>query len=216
MHGVEIAGQKLFLPANFAFLRRLPARFEILVIGRGAEKSGLIAFELEVQGQRMVLKSGVDLKIGARYELEKVNETQYKLLRLVAEPEAATEKVFSAGKADPEQNAHVTAYAHLDQRYLSPPDLVAVKLLEEDLAGIERRDSKFYFDWEKKFSLSGVFIPIAGGGGGYVLFLAGKAASNGAAEKLLGLMTDLPVKSIRCVSHHVLESIAAGAIDLKS
>lgn len=211
---MEIAGQKLFLPANFSFLRRLPARFEIIVVGRGAEKSGLIAFELEVQGQRMVLKSGVELKIGARYELEKVNETQFRLLRQITEGEPFSEKPLPGTKTGQAQNLPAEAHVHLSQSHLLPQDLVAIKLLEREKENIQKRESKFFFDWDRKFSLSGVFVPLPGGG--YTLFLAGSAATAKVAEKLSGLMTDLPVKNIRSVSRQVLESIAAGAIDLKS
>jgi hypothetical protein len=97
---------------------------------------------------------------------------------------------------------------------LLPQDILAIKLLEEEKLSASRRDNKFFFDWDKKFSLSGVFVPLSGGG--YTLFLSGAAVKGEVLEKLQELMSDLAVTNIRYVSRQVLETMAAGAIDLKS
>lgn len=211
---MEIAGHKLFLPANFSFLRRLPSRFDISVLSRGAEKSGLIAFELEVQGQRIVLKSGVELKVGARYELEKINETQFRIVRLLAEAEQVPETSPPALKASHSPDFREAFPLLSGQAGLLPQDLLAIHLLEEEGQGITRHGAKYFFDWDTRFSLSGVFVPLPGRG--YTLFLAGKASNPDVTAEFTGLLHDLNIMNIRHVSRQALESIAAGAVDLRS
>ena len=78
---MEISGQRLFFPPNFRFFQRLPARFEILVIARGANRQGNTVFEVEIAGQRLALPSRVPLLPGRRYELEKITELEFRIVR---------------------------------------------------------------------------------------------------------------------------------------
>lgn len=71
---------RLILPRNFAFLQRLPHRFEARVLSLASETTRGKWYEVEINGQKLHLLSKVDLPIGKNVLLEK---TQNKNLKLV-------------------------------------------------------------------------------------------------------------------------------------
>ncbi|HRP70445.1 MAG TPA: hypothetical protein PLY93_13010, partial [Turneriella sp.] len=78
---MEITGSSISIPRNFLFLHKLPARFEMLVIARGAAFKESTAYEVELLGQRLVLRSKVELKPGTKYELEKENALVFRIVK---------------------------------------------------------------------------------------------------------------------------------------
>lgn len=212
---MEIAGQRLFFPRNFLYLSRLPARFEILVVARGAAQPKGVAFELEISGQRLVLNSKAELKVGARYELEKISATEFKLLRQVTEREGETIPSLPVEKNQKDRLSDTNISSIINDVRSLPQDLLALKLIGDESNPIARTKDKYAFNWENSYSLSGVFVPI--GDGKYSLFIAGTSAGeNTNIEELAILLNDLGVEKVHRVSHGVLATIAAGAIDLQT
>jgi hypothetical protein len=209
---MEIAGQHLSIPRNFLFMHRLPARFEIFVVARGAVTTKGTAFELEIAGQRLVLHSRIELKVGARYELEKVSALEF---RILGEKKSDKEVHDAPSEADTtmeksgEDAIRFLALGH----QLSPHDLLALKVMEDSVSSPRRRNDKYVFDLGFEIGLKGVFVPH--GPARFSLFISGHVnpEQNGGLARL---MAEVGISPVRQVSEDVLERIAAGAVDIET
>lgn len=211
---MEISGQRLSIPRNFLFLNRLPARFEILVVARGAQVPKGTAFELEIQGQRLVLHSKIDLKVGARYDLEKISAFEFRILNEKAEEKRESlpvevnnprrEKISEADAAQILQPESTAAYA----------DLLALRVLEDSGGHLAAEADKYLFTLEAEVGLRGVFVQQ--GPGRYTLFVTGSGATARAVADLTEFLSPLGIGNIRAVSPAVLDRISAGAVDIRS
>ena len=211
---MEISGQRLSIPRNFFFLNRLPARFEILVVARGANTPKGTAFELEIYGQRLMLHSKVDLKVGARYELEKASALEFKILSEKTEEikeQSAPELPVSREKNTRETDA---AGFFLPQVGTAYSDLLALRVLADAGKKIEAANSKYLFNFNAEIPLSGVFVPVATGQ--FNLFLSGQGIQGEHIDALAGLLAPLGIQNVRSVSPAILERISAGAVDIQS
>ncbi len=209
---MEIRGQNLFLPPNFAFLSRLPARFQILVVGRGAEKNGVPVFEIEIQGQRLALPSRVPLIPGKRYELEKISETEFRIVAEKSEPEREAAKGISGSKPDEAGFSSVAELFAGDSRF-SAADLVILRLMEEAGKGLQVLGGKFAFDFTGEFELRGLFHPHTDGT--YTLFLSGARADTTLAAAMSKELASLRITGVRILAQEVFDHLASGAIDLR-
>lgn len=171
-------------------------------------------FELEVAGQRLALPSKADLKVGARYELEKISATEFRILREVDTEKKQPEGESGAVKPKSEPRladgaeylaAHVAAGSN---------DLLAVKLIDDEGRINSPGANKYAFDLNGEFPLRGVFV--ARSPGKYTLFLSGAAANQRAVEHFQQALKDFGVETIRLVSADVLDRIGHGSIDMKT
>lgn len=208
----EISGQKLLLPPNFRFFHRLPARFEILVIARGANRQGSTVFEVEISGQRLALPSRVALVPGKRYELEKISEFEFRIVREKAplKEEAGEEVRMHRPDEPPVQSSSaplpgITAF--------SLGELAVLRLLEEGGKPLREQNEKFVFDFAGEFDLRGLFHPHRDGN--YTLFVCGVMASAVLSEALSQELRSLGIREIRVLDAAVFERLAAGAVDLR-
>lgn len=208
---MEIAGQRLFFPPNFRFFHRLPARFEILVIGQGASRTGGTVFEVEIAGQRLALPSRVALVPGRRYELEKISEFEFRIVEEKTEREKNAPGLRTLDQPD--------ATRVKDQAPALPPplpfslgELAVFRLLEENGGGVREQNRKFLFDFVGEIELRGLFHPHSDGT--YTLFVSGTAARRGFTAALADELKSLGVSAIRIIESPVFERLAAGAIDL--
>lgn len=210
---MEIRGQSLSIPRNFFFLNRLPARFEILVVGRGVTSAKGTAFELEIQGQRLMLHSKVDLKPGARYELEKISALEFRILteKLEEKKEPAAEIREAAARAKPSET-EAAAYLQA-QSDANSTDVLALKVLADSGRKIEAKADKYLFNLEAEFPVRGVFVPQAGG---FSLFVSSLGLNAGDIENLRHALSPIGIQNIRSVTPAVLERISAGAVDIQS
>lgn len=210
---MQIFPDRLVFPRNFRFFNRLPARFEILVVDRGAKTARGTVFELELGGQRLALPSKAELKVGGRYELEKVSATEFRILREVDAEKKSIENAPTEKPLNPQQVASGREYlaAHAAAGSV---DLLAVKFIsEEDRIG-QVGASKYAFDLSGEFPLRGVFV--ARSGGKYTLFVSGAAADGRAVAHFQQALKDFGVEAIRQVTADVLERIERGSIDMKT
>jgi hypothetical protein len=212
---MEISGQRLSIPRNFFFLNRLPARFEILVVAKGAPLAKDTAFELEIQGQRLVINSKIDLKVGARYELEKISALEFKIVGEKAEEQ----KAAAAASLPPEKilkndTGEEALGFFMPESRAAYTDLLALKVLADSGRDILQKSDKYLFNLASEFAVSGVFVPKAAGK--YTLFLSGSGAHPGAIQEFGDMLAGFGVQNIRYVSAAVLERISAGAVDLQS
>ncbi|MBS0618156.1 MAG: hypothetical protein JSR44_08205 [Spirochaetes bacterium] len=211
---MEIAGQRLYLPQNFNFLARLPARFEILVLARGATSGKTTAFELQIAGQSIVLKSETPLKIGARYELEKISATEFRILDEKKE-ESTAAKIDNRDTLQSDTRIE-SERSELFINPQTPPqmhDALALRIMKDKKHALEKHADKYVFDFDCEFALGGVFVPH--GPGKYLLFISGARANSALQEELQTQLTELGVSRISLVSAQVLEQIATGAVDLR-
>lgn len=209
---MEIFPERLLFPRNFRFFHKLPARFEIHVVGKGARTAQGVVFELELAGQRLALPSRADLKIGARYELEKISGMEFRIVREIGEEKLpANEPVRTTEKLMAQD---LPAFNHWQNLPVQLSDLIAIKLAGEG-HGVERTaTNKYAFDFGDSFRLQGVFV--ASQPGSYSLFLSGHAANPETVTELTGALADLGVTAVRFVSADVFERIRAGSVDLES
>lgn len=211
---MEISGQRLSIPRNFFFLNRLPARFEILVVGKGAQMPKGTAFELEILGQRLVLQSKIDLKVGARYELEKISAMEFKILAEKNEESRerpATETRSEAARKS--ETIQAETFFRGDGAF-PPADLLALKVLADSGRSVSRENGKYLFNLATEFDTSGVFVPASPGR--YRLFVSGQKLAKNDIDNLAALLAPLGVESIRHVNAGVLARLAAGAVDISS
>jgi hypothetical protein len=208
---MKIVGEQLVLPRNFEFFRRLPSRFEILVIGKGAIRAEGSTFEIEIMGQRLTLRSKVDLKAGARYELEKQSATEFRIARELVHEKAQPQQT-AADKPPSLKNESVhdphLLFAAGD---VSAQDLWKIHTLADSTPRIEQRENKYLFDLEASAGIKGLFVPVSSGG--HALLLCGTAASNENLNALRGMLSDLQIRSVARVDAATFERIATGAID---
>lgn len=209
---MEIAGQHLSIPRNFFFLHRLPSRFEILVVARGAATEKGTAFELEIAGQRLVLHSRIELKVGARYELEKASALEF---RILSEKKAEKETPGTPrGAAVGEERRGDDAVQFLAMgNQLLPQDLLALKVLEETVASPHPRSDKYVFDLGREIGMKGVFVPS--GARRFSLFFCGKLGADDQTG-VTKLLAELGIAPVRQVSEEVLERIATGSVDIET
>jgi len=211
---MEIAGQRLYLPPNFNFLARLPARFEILVLARGATTGKTTAFELQIAGQSIVLKSETSLKVGARYELEKISATEFRILAEKKDETAATKIEI---RDTPQRDTRVEfERSELFINPQTPPhlqDAIALRIMKDKNHALEKHSDKYAFNFDHEFALGGVFVPHTPGK--YLLFLSGARANSSLQNELQEQLAELGVSRISLVSTQVLEQIATGAVDLR-
>ena len=209
---MKIVGEKLLLPRNFEFFRRLPARFEILVVGKGAVRPDGSAFEVEILGQRLTLKSKVDLKPGARYALEKQSAVEFRIVR-ETEPEAAAAKTATrqkrADEALPRQDQGVTLY--FEGSVTNAADLWKIQNLADSGLTIDQQGQKYRFDFEAAAGIKGLFVPVSSGG--FSLLVCGPAATPQNTTTLQELLGDLQIRSVARIDAATFERIAGGAID---
>jgi len=209
---MEILGQRLFFPPNFRFFNRLPARFEILVIARGANKQGSTVFEVEIAGQRLALPSRVPLLPGKRYELEKITELEFRIIREIEVSEKDSERNFPPRKAG--ETAPVPreeGFAPMTQMSLS--ELAILRLLEESGRSVREQNQKFLFDFSSEFELRGLFHPHHDGT--YTLFVSGASAAHSFSGTLAAELKDLGITGIKVLEASLFDRLAAGAIDLR-
>jgi len=211
---LQIFPDRLVFPRNFLFFNRLPARFEILVVDRGAKTPRGTVFELELAGQRLALPSKAELKVGGRYELEKISATEFRILREIdAEKKAAEPESQPAKQRSEPRLADGAEYLSLHPSAVSP-DLLAVRFLSEGRSIEKTGDTKYSFDLTGEFPLRGVFV--ARSSGKYTLFLSGTAADTVAVRHFTEVLKDFGVEAIRQVSADVLDRIEQGSIDMKT
>lgn len=208
---MKIVGEQLVLPRNFEFIRRLPARFEILVIGKGAVRPEGSTFEIEIMGQRLTLRSKVDLKPGARYELEKQSATEFRISREIANQHADVDQAREgrAERATPEKAQQ--PLFNFDAANMTPQDLWKLQAFTESGAEVEQLGQKYRFDFEAAAGIKGLFVPVSSGG--YALLLCGAAAGSENISAVRDLVSDLQIRSVARVDAATFEHIAAGAID---
>ncbi len=209
---MKVVGEQLVLPRNFEFFRRLPARFQILVISKGAVRAEGTTFEIEIMGQRLTLRSKIELKPGNRYELEKKSVTEFRISR---EIEKGAPDEISAGRHQERKTSAATgAMAHVlrfDGSGVSPGDLLKVQNLEETEILIEPKGEKVRFDLEESVGLRGLFVPRTNGG--YALLVTGASAEDTNMQIFRELVSDLRIASVARVDAATFEHIASGAID---
>lgn len=211
---MQVFPDRLVFPRNFRFFNRLPSRFEILVVDRGAKTARGTVFELELAGQRLALPSKAELKVGMRYELEKISATEFRILREVDAEKKTTDT--EAPRALPQQSARLTEASDYLSMHVSAtsPDLLAVKFLSEQGRLSHPGESKYAFDLGGEFPLRGVFV--ARSPGKYTLFLSGAAADNAAVGHFTQALKDFGVEAIRQVSEEVIDRIEQGSVDMKT
>lgn len=211
---MEISGQRLSIPRNFFFLNRLPARFEILVVGKGAQMPKGTAFELEILGQRLVLQSKIELKVGARYELEKISAMEFKIL--AEKNDESREKPATETHSEPARKSEAEAAQSFLQggAAFSAADLLALKVLADSGRAVTASGEKYVFQLASEFDTSGVFVPLSAGR--YRLFVGGQKLQKHDLEVLSEMLSPLGVESIRHVDAAVLARIAAGAVDIRT
>ncbi|MBL8032095.1 MAG: hypothetical protein JNJ69_00230 [Leptospiraceae bacterium] len=211
---MQIGADRLFFPRNFLFFHRLPARFEIGVIARGATIPRGTVFELEVFGQRLALPSKTELKVGARYELEKISAMEFRIVREVGEEKPASAPVETVKtERRPESFADgLAAFAQLPSASYS--DLLALRVSDDGHNIKKTGEHKYAFDLSADFPFKGVFIEREPGS--YTLFVSGAAATLSATNALAAMLADFGVSAVRPVSADVLERISAGAIDMQT
>jgi hypothetical protein len=209
---MEISGQRLFFPPNFKFFHRLPARFEILVIARGANKQGSTVFEVEISGQRLALPSRVALIPGKRYELEKISELEFRIVREKEPTEKEAGQELRTRKSDepPAESTH-TPLSGITPFSLG--ELALLRLLEEGGKSVRERNDKYVFDFSGEFELRGLFHPHRDGG--YTLFISGVLAAAGFPDALSDELKSLGIRQVRILDNAVFDRLAAGAVDLR-
>jgi hypothetical protein len=209
---VKVVGEQLVLPRNFEFFRRLPARFQILVIGKGAVRPEGTTFEIEIMGQRLTLRSKIELKPGNRYELEKKSVTEFRIAREIEKDspgESFSATVTTKKLADIE---NVPSFAmRFDGVSVSPHDLLQVRDLEESDAVIETVGKKFRFDLETSVGLKGLFVPRSDAS--FALIVTGVSTNEENLEQFRALVADLKITSVARVDATTFEHISSGAID---
>lgn len=208
---MEISGQRLFFPPNFRFFNRLPARFEILVIARGANKQGSTVFEVEIAGQRLALPSRVALVPGKRYELEKVSELEFRIVR----EKAVTEKEAEQLPRLREPNEVATQSTDAGIPNITPfslGELAILRLLEEEGRSVREQNQKYLFDFSGEFELRGLFHSHRDGS--YTLFVSGSLAAGAFPGALSDELKSLGISGIKVLDSAVFDRLAAGAIDL--
>lgn len=209
---MKIVGEKLLLPRNFEFFRRLPSRFEILVVGKGAVRPEGSAFEVEILGQRLTLKSIVDLKPGARYELEKQSAMEFRIVRETErdsnDAKAATQlKRSDAVPANEDQGATL----YFEGALTSAADLWKIQNLADSGLAVEEQGQKYRFDFETAAGLKGLFVPVSSGG--FSLLVCGAAATTENTTLFQEILGDLQIRSVARIDSATFERIAGGAID---
>lgn len=204
---MQISGQRLFFPKNFQFLQRLPQRFELLVIARGATNQNGSAFEVKVLGQSLVIRSKVALKEGARYELEKTSAIEF---RIVAEKKS---EIDDSSPRTEKTKTTVIPENLLPLSGATLPEMLAVKILINEGTIQSPSIGKYLVDWNLELGFKGVFI--ARDSGEHVLFVTGKAASGPTVQALAEQLRDLGILGVRNVSEQTFQSLATGAIDLQ-
>jgi len=202
---VQISGKRLFFPRNFRFLERLPARFDLTVIKRGVSgpKETGSAYEVRVMGQPLVIRSKVELKEGARYELEKKGPLEFSIIS-----EKAQETIQKADA--PEKTTLPSGDLLLPQ--LPLPERFALKIVEDDQNISKISSGKYLFDWNHEFGLRGLFVER--GAKEYILFLTGHSAKAREVEQYGELLIGTAVSSVRYVQEQIFESLLVGAVDL--
>ncbi len=211
---MEISGQRISLPRNFLFLNRLPARFEILVIAKGATLPKGTAFELEIQGQRLVLQSKIELKVGARYDLEKISALEFKIL--AEKGDIPREKTADELRTDPPRKNPGTdsPAVFIPDAKTTAQDLMALKVLADSGRHVSANGDKYLFSLESEIDLSGVFVPQTPGR--YRLFVSGHAIQKADLENLAESLSGLGIDGVRHVTPAVLARISAGAVDIRT
>ncbi|MBV6494143.1 MAG: hypothetical protein LDLANPLL_02169 [Turneriella sp.] len=210
---MEILGRHLTLPHNFLFLHRLPARFEVIVVGRGATFANGTAFELEILGQRLVLRSKIELKLGARYELEKVDSLNFRILTEKTDEKNTlreSDESLPQARKENEQLVSLDYFQNFPEATIF--DLFALKILEESAQKIKEQGSKFLFEFTDKIGMKGIFVPL--GTGEYSLFITGKFGNTQIAKELVELLFPLRIRKVQIVSTQVFEQIASGAVNI--
>lgn len=211
---MQVLGQSLLFPTNFRFFAKLPVRFEILVLSRGAQTKNGVGFEVEILGQRLMLRSKIELKLGARYELEKSSPFEF---RIVAEkePNGTTEKKL--GDLQGAKNERVElAYEELFTQQTQPSlaEILSLKILEDESSITRLQNKKYLFEFKHDFSLRGLFH--ANDSGQWTLFLTGEAAQKELVHQLKESLAELSIVSIQIIDATLFQSLAGGALDLTS
>lgn len=204
---VPIAGARLLLPANFAFIKKLPERFSVQVIARGGVRNGLPVFEVEIFGQRLALPAKAELIPGRRYEVEKAGLFELRVVRQL--PEDKNEHAFS--EAAPKKPECIPAAEYFPPQFpISLAELAVFPLMHGHSEIIALGQKKFYFALAE-FDLRGIFYAA---GEWYSLFLCGKAAENSLVADMKEQLAELKIRRIRIVPPAVFERLSQGAIDL--
>lgn len=212
---MEVFGQKLFFPPNFRFFHRLPARFEIFVVARGAERQGKTVFDIEIAGQRLALPSRVPLVPGRRYELEKISDFEFRIVKEKSAPEKTEE--FAAHAEKNRESSNETAIAQtgfpFSDLVFSLSDWAILRSLEDTGRSLTEKNGKFLFDFSGEFSLKGIFHPHRDGN--YTLFLSGALADPKLVSELKSIFQHLPITGIKILNSTIFDRISAGAINIE-
>lgn len=211
---MQVTGQSLLFPSNFRFFAKLPARFEILVLSRGAQTKNGVGFEVEILGQRLMLRSKVELRLGARYELEKSSGFEF---RIVGEKEsnASVEKKIDVLKSAKSEKIELVSEEIFPQQIQpSLAEIISLKILEDESSITRLQNRKYLFEFTHDFSLRGLFH--ANEAGKWTLFLTGEAAQKELAHQLKESLTELSIVSIQIIDAVLFQSLADGALDLTS
>jgi len=208
---MKIVGEQLVLPHNFEFFRRLPSRFEILVIGKGAIRAEGSTFEIEIMGQRLTLRSKVDLKPGARYELEKQSVTEFRISRELDHEKAPSQQAAADRPNSLKNDSTNDPQLLFAAGNVSVHDLWKIHTFADSTSSIEQRENKYLFDIEASAGIKGLFVPVSSGG--HALLLCGAAVNNENLNAFRAMLSDLQIRSVARVDAATFELIATGAID---
>lgn len=212
---MKVVGEQLVLPRNFEFFRRLPARFQILVIGKGAVRAEGTTFEIEIMGQRLTLRSKIELKAGNRYELEKKSFTEFRIAREIEKDSTGeSSAVTTTAKKSDAAESPSSFSLRFDGTGVTPQDLLKLNDLGESDAVIEPAGKKIRFDLESSVGLKGLFVPRSNGSS--VLIVTGVSTTDENLEQFRALLSDLKISSVTRVDAATFEHIASGAIDYSS
>ena len=184
------------------------------MVDRGAKTPRGTVFELELAGQRLALPSKAELRVGARYELEKISATEFRILREIAEDKKPGETEIAATKPQTAPRLSDGAQYLSAQPAAGSADLLAVKLIADEGGISPAGNNKYAFDLSREFPLQGVFV--ARSPGKYTLFIAVTAADAHAIAHFQQALKEFGVEVIRQVTADVLERIAQGSIDMKT
>lgn len=182
------------------------------MIARGANRQGNTVFEVEIAGQRLALPSRVPLLLGKRYELEKLNELEFRIVREIESEEKDSEHNFQPRKIGA-NTAVSQEEAIAPINYFSLAELTILRLLEDSGRSVSEQDQKYLFDFSGEFELRGLFHPQRDGK--YILFASGALAANISSGAFAAELKELGIHSIKIVDAAVFDRLKAGAIDLK-
>jgi hypothetical protein len=149
---------------------------------------------------------------GKRYELEKISELEFRIVREKEPTEKEAGQELRTRKSDepPAESTH-TPLSGITPFSLG--ELALLRLLEEGGKSVRERNDKYVFDFSGEFELRGLFHPHRDGG--YTLFISGVLAAAGFPDALSDELKSLGIRQVRILDNAVFDRLAAGAVDLR-